>query len=872
MPVGRIILLLIVVAAVVGLALAVFSGDPPPINPTEDLSGADSGADPEMADPGKIDEGPPTLVTATGRVVRMGSLEPMPKVKVGIGRSEALSEADGAFSLLEVPAGEVEVRLVADGFPPHTTRLSLSATDPDLGEIAFPSNTLFTGQVTGPGGMPVSGAVVRVLERTRVEVGTWWSGPKYEQLKLGTSLMDEGEDTPGDLVTTDGEGRFEVKGLSPGKYYFDVVAKRHAHSGQLEVELAAGGTVHRDVVLAEGGAIRGKVLDARRKGVGSARIMALPWDQAVEVPYAPILKAASGPDGDFEIPGLALGEQYLILARAPDGKIGLGIRISVPTEEVELRVGPRFSLTGTVVDDETGAAITGATLFALLGSAKTDGNGRYLLEGVIRSPFFRYVWISAEGYEDKQHEFDLAGSILGRSVIEEDFRLSKIRPGTLRITARDLDGNPLSGVALIVTEWGSEKSLARGVTRGTGEAVLADVPPSAQQLKAMKPGHVLVEVNQTAPGERYGTPTDSVWIRVAPGGESAFEVTLARAATASGSVIDQDGKALAGVTINSHSGESHTVTDEKGKFTVERLPAGVRVGIGFIKEGYLNASAQVGPGSGQEVVVTMVRGGTLTGRVTAEDGKPLAGVEVTARPGEDGGGNQRATTGADGSFALSSLDAGRYVLLAQRDGYAPQKSPGIEIRAGETREGIELVLGKGIPVTVVATLEDGTEVPASAVVYGPLDRPAQERVVFRQADRGEQRMEFRLLPGRYRILATPLAADSGAGAVEQDFDLIRKGTVRVTLATGGVGILIQAKVPEGRHLVGMNLTRTEPKEPAVSFWFQTQRNGVLRSPPLPPGKYTVTVYAQAEDGAWYGREIENLSPSDRPVVVDLTKE
>ena len=102
---GRILLLLIVIAAVIALAIAVFQGDQPAPPPSGDPAGPSSAGEIDLADPGKIDLAPKVLLTARGRVVRMGSRLPLAKVKVRIGQSEALSEVDGSFSLLKVPAG-----------------------------------------------------------------------------------------------------------------------------------------------------------------------------------------------------------------------------------------------------------------------------------------------------------------------------------------------------------------------------------------------------------------------------------------------------------------------------------------------------------------------------------------------------------------------------------------------------------------------------------------------------------------------------------------------------------------------------------------------------------------------------------------------
>jgi len=61
-----------------------------------------------------------------------------------------------------------------------------------------------------------------------------------------------------------------------------------------------------------------------------------------------------------------------------------------------------------------------------------------------------------------------------------------------------------------------------------------------------------------------------------------------------------------------------------------------------------------------------VAGGTITGIVRDTAGVPVANVEVTARPGA-----YRARTDSAGRFTIDGLEAGRYVVVARKLGYAP---------------------------------------------------------------------------------------------------------------------------------------------------------------------------------------------------------
>lgn len=70
--------------------------------------------------------------------------------------------------------------------------------------------------------------------------------------------------------------------------------------------------------------------------------------------------------------------------------------------------------------------------------------------------------------------------------------------------------------------------------------------------------------------------------------------------------------------------------------------------------------------------------GTITGRVVGEGGEPLGGVAVYASPRATlapGGRRLTATTEDDGSFALTDLAPGVYVIAASLPGYVNEVDP-----------------------------------------------------------------------------------------------------------------------------------------------------------------------------------------------------
>src|SRR5262249_1715611 len=116
-----------------------------------------------------------------------------------LGPRRATTDADGAFTLVDLAPGRMRLTVSHDGYGPATLRITLSGDGtrpPDLGRIDLPEAGEVAGQVVDARGAPVAGARVA---RDRV--------PTY--LPLGP--------LPPGVVSTDRDGRFLLGGLPEGK-------------------------------------------------------------------------------------------------------------------------------------------------------------------------------------------------------------------------------------------------------------------------------------------------------------------------------------------------------------------------------------------------------------------------------------------------------------------------------------------------------------------------------------------------------------------------------------------------------------------------------------------------------------------------------
>ncbi len=253
----------------------------------------------------------------------------------------------------------------------------------------------------------------------------------------------------------------------------------------------------------------------------------------------------------------------------------------------------------------------------------------------------------------------------------------------------------------------------------------------------------------------------------------------ARAAAVTGRVLDSAGSPVAGAkvvweayrsdeetlvdetlgTTSAPIGE--TVTDAEGRFKVALEKPGVEVALRVLP-GALPGVLLGGPYDSTEDAalgdVLLAAAEKVSGRVTDEAGKPVAGAKVRAYGGmpfeeEDVALYADATTGADGSFTIANAP-GRGRVTARAKGYSPATQTSFQERV--TR--------------ATLTLRSGGTVQGA--VLDPGGKPVEGAIVVSGALAAETDAS-----GQYRIAGLP----AGSQAVEafwKDF-AARKDSLRV---------------------------------------------------------------------------------------------
>ncbi|MBK9313599.1 MAG: carboxypeptidase regulatory-like domain-containing protein [Acidobacteria bacterium] len=150
-----------------------------------------------------------------------------------------------------------------------------------------------------------------------------------------------------------------------------------------------------------------------------------------------------------------------------------------------------------------------------------------------------------------------------------------------------------------------------------------------------------------------------------------------------GRVVAEDGSGLPNVTVSigtvggsRSSRPRSTLTDEEGRFEFTDLPY-TRHLITVMSSGvYVQPVPEPGMRAehlpGENITITMIRGGVITGRVTGSAGEPIIGIQVSAIRVRNEDGSPIRITGAAGSkftddrgiYRLYGLQPGTYLVVA----------------------------------------------------------------------------------------------------------------------------------------------------------------------------------------------------------------
>lgn len=232
-------------------------------------------------------------------------------------------------------------------------------------------------------------------------------------------------------------------------------------------------------------------------------------------------------------------------------------------------------------------------------------------------------------------------------------------------------------------------------------------------------------------------------------------------------------------------------------------------------------------------------GTVLSGSVRSEL-RPLADVILTVT---DRAGTQRARarTGADGTFQVTGLPRGSYIVVFSRAGYQPQAAL---VTCGDARAHVEVVLEPTAGVSGFVRDRQSREAVAAATVTAV--GPGGEVIASTVSDPdGAYRIDG-IDAAELTLVAAAPGADPVATVVRLDPG--RNGPVHtVDRLLDTYSTLVGTVTSDGRPLADLPLVLRDERG-AVRATTVTDEDGTYRFDRLTPGRYTVTT-ATAEPAA-----------------------
>lgn len=574
----------------------------------------------------------------------------------------AVTDAEGR---IELPAHLVRLRLHRPDL------LGTVMTVADAGPAEVPRRRTRQLEVRAPEGDPVPSALV-----------SWRSSP---------------------VGLTGPDGRIAVALPQPGEPPLFIEGP-----AGLSAEVVTGGAAADPIVvrLRPPVAVSGRVVDA-----ASGQPIPAAWVWAEPLPFA--APGRTGPDGRFVLP-LPPGWNGRLHAAAAgtvreEKGTPLALRGGTPANpahpsSIELRLRAAAVGTGLVVDAD-GKGVAGALVRVITPGqpgyshlrgpdAYAGTDGAFRLPGLLPDGSYE-LSVTHAGFAPQRAV--LRTSPAGRP--SRPHRIVLTRGQTVTGKVVDEDGRPLSGAGLAL------HSLSRLEEERVGVHALSDAT-GGFALRPVTPGTFLLNV------EKAGFPPliDDL---VVPAGAAVLDLgtlRLERGAALAGLVVDELGKPVPGAEVRCYwetgaprrDGTPSTVqppttsvfTDAEGGFRCEGLSRGSRIGLWAHHPHYVDERVPgLEPPLNEPIRVELTPARTLSGRVTGNDGKPVAGAILVWNPGqieERSGG-----TDTDGRFWIPKLTPGVADLRVQAPAHRSRLLRGIRIPAAAHPDPLEIVLDEG---------------------------------------------------------------------------------------------------------------------------------------------------------------------------------
>ena len=792
--------------------------------------------------------------TIRGQVLDLSNRDPVAGALVWAVRGEvATTDARGSYALDVGVYKSRWVRAGATGYTSGHSQLPGNGGG-DAPAIGLSPAATLAGQVTDRDGGLLAGVQV---ELGALPQSGW-------RPRAANRLLREGW-----RGRTSGRGAFRIAGLPTGVGYrltftAEGFAPRTIDVDPLEPFESRS---NLEVALEPGRLAFGRVVDQDQVPIAGAEV-SLRSPPPTGDPMA-IMRAMrsgeaesdpahlTGAEGRFEIADLAPGRYDLEVratgfapAKVPgvrvtesDARADFGTVILVPGAQIEGRVttddGAAVAGAEVVVDrEQRGMMMTGGESDRQ-GEAETDAEGRFVVADLLPGqPVAVAVYKAGFGSE----------LVAGLEPPTEEPLAIVLRPsGRLKGRVVDTLGDPIEGARINAhPDFQAMMSTGRMRMRGQRQRptwAVADAD-GAFLIEDVEPGilQISVDADSYRRQERTG-------VELAAGAELELEFVLEVGALVEGTVTTTDGEPIAEAWINvseQHDGFFPRVgpaaagqSGADGRYRVTGAPTGPSTVTVSTQSGrQTKKNVEIRPGT-NVVDLELERGFEISGQVVAADGSPVGGANLSVEQIMQSGGmvqfssgTPRSVTGADGTFSLSGVTAGRYKVSASREGYAQASTEPFEV--SDDVSGLLLRMGQGATVRGRVLGLDFDELGSTTLfAFGP-GGMRQGRVDFA----GEYAIDG-LAAGQWQVQAQVGA--SGRSAMVQ-IEIAEGESEVVKDVEFGAGFTLTGIVHDvGQPLAGAQVSASGSSGSSGSI--ATGADGRFRIEGLEAGSYQVMVMA-----------------------------
>lgn len=740
------------------------------------------------------------------------------------------SGPDGRFVLRTAGDRDLRVRATKMGFPEAKSEtIHLAPAERKRGvTVVIPSGIAVTGRITDRDGNPLSGVAV-----TASETENAGGGPMRRMMFLNAPSDDD------QSVRTGSDGTFLIR-LREGNY--DLSFRREGYAAKtVRAHPVAIGGRPVETSLEPSVEIAGRVVRSGAGVEGVSLFSFSPDQQSI---------TTTGPDGSFTLTDLVPGMTRVSLWKE-DELIQEQRNLTAPGRDVVIEIPLGGTVSGRVIDKSSRKPVTsfqagittarssgGMTIMSppLLRSFTSD-DGTFTLEHV--PPGAVNLVANAPGYAaGRKSGLTLEeGKTLSDVEIELDLGVKLVG----RVTAPD--GSPLSGVTVRPSSMaGGRMYIAMG-----GDAQATTDASGEYVLEGLEAGEKTFELSHS----KYVTARKTSELR---GRETRLDVRLEGGSRVTGSVVTDDGAAVAEATVDAWGGQNmgrSAKTDAGGNFSFETLTPG-RYSFRASKTGHAQATVDdVDVQSGTPVRIVLGRGSVVHGHVTGLAEADYANAVVQAF-----GANSQASAAVDaaGNYRIEGAPAGSVRVsgsVSTRD-YGSRKSSAakmIQLEAGGSQQ-VDVEFRSDVAVRG-RVIRDGRALSGATVSFYPRGGGAQTTATVPADEQGSYSATG-LDDGDYTVAVmdnqrlTPYQTTyqvRGSGTFDIDY---RTTTVRGRVLDAGTSEPVENAVVQIRPTArdgGFNSRNAT-----------TDATGIFAIDFMPAGSYTATTEKEG-----YGNEVRTVT-------------